>query len=66
MDLDEAVLEGLSFDLPDGTVIITAAEGATDGLEQLEIVQARLQQVKTLRSLNDATLVLFLITKILG
>ena len=46
VDLEEAVLEGISFDLPDGTVIITAAEGATDGLQQLEDVQTRLQQVR--------------------
>jgi len=46
MDEELDVLEGLSFDLPDGTVIITAAEGAFGGLEQLEDVQARLNQAE--------------------
>ena len=63
MDEEADFLEGLSFDLPDGTVIITAAEGAFGGLEQLEEVQARLNQVR-LRSntdLNDNAGCIFLI-----
>ena len=37
-NVDMSALEGLTFELPDGTVIITAAaDEPTDGLEEVQV-----------------------------